>query len=117
MYIFDDPVNSLDYERIDYVKDRIIKLVKEGNQVLVFTHNIYFLYSLTEAKITEKVNEVIKGDYQIQVMSNTIFGKEKEYTDKRSKIESRMKEFSKIKDKSAIGKADLSGVYDLMSAV
>ncbi|MDD3730702.1 MAG: AAA family ATPase, partial [Endomicrobiaceae bacterium] len=81
VYIFDDPVNSLDYERIDYVKDRIIKLVKEGNQVLVFTHNIYFLYSLMEAKITEKVNEVIKGDYQIQIMNNTIFGKEKEYTD------------------------------------
>ena len=48
VYIFDDPVNSLDYERTEYVKNRIKKLVSEGNQVLVFTHNIYFLNSLVD---------------------------------------------------------------------
>lgn len=115
VYIFDDPVNSLDYERMDYVKERIIRLVKEGNQVLVFTHNIYFLYSLTESKIIDRVNEVIKGDYQIQVISDTSFGKDKEYTDKKKIIDRRMTDFSKEKDKSKISIIDLSAVYDLMS--
>lgn len=39
--VFDDPVNSLDYKRLEYVVDRIIKL-SETRQVVVFTHNIWF---------------------------------------------------------------------------
>ncbi|MGB7217329.1 MAG: AAA family ATPase [Vicinamibacterales bacterium] len=39
--IFDDPVNSLDYKRLQYVVDRIVQLSAE-RQVIVFTHNIWF---------------------------------------------------------------------------
>lgn len=115
VYIFDDPVNSLDYDRMDYVKDRILRLVRDGNQVLIFTHNIYFLYSLMESKITDRVNEVIKGDYEIQVINDTSFGKDKEFSDKKRKIDSKMRDFSKVQDKGQIDKVDLSTVYDLMS--
>ncbi len=43
--IFDDPVNSLDYKRLQYVVDRIVSL-SETRQVIVFTHNIWFATEL-----------------------------------------------------------------------
>ncbi len=43
--IFDDPVNSLDYKRLQYVVDRIVELSK-ARQVIVFTHNIWFATEL-----------------------------------------------------------------------
>ena len=43
--IFDDPVNSLDYKRLQYVVDRIVELSVE-RQVVVFTHNIWFTAEL-----------------------------------------------------------------------
>ena len=39
--VFDDPVNSLDYRRLEYVVDRVCQL-SEDRQVIVFTHNIWF---------------------------------------------------------------------------
>lgn len=39
--VFDDPVNSLDYKRLEYVVDRLEKL-SEQRQVIIFTHNIWF---------------------------------------------------------------------------
>jgi hypothetical protein len=49
--IFDDPVNSLDHRRIDEVARRIA-LLADDNQVIVFTHDIFFatrLLTLFEA--------------------------------------------------------------------
>ena len=43
--ILDDPVNSLDYKRLQYVVDRIVQLSAE-RQVVVFTHNIWFTAEL-----------------------------------------------------------------------
>lgn len=43
--IFDDPVNSLDYKRLQYVVDRIVSLSR-ARQVMVFTHNIWFATEL-----------------------------------------------------------------------
>ena len=37
--IFDDPVNSLDYKRLDYIADRLFELSQE-HQVILFTHSI-----------------------------------------------------------------------------
>ena len=37
--IFDDPVNSLDYKRLDYIADRFLQL-SQDHQVIVFTHSI-----------------------------------------------------------------------------
>ena len=39
--VFDDPVNSLDYKRLEYVVNRVVQL-SESRQVVVFTHNIWF---------------------------------------------------------------------------
>ncbi len=39
--VFDDPVNSLDYRRLHEVVDRIVEL-SEDQQVVVFTHNVWF---------------------------------------------------------------------------
>lgn len=49
--IFDDPVSSLDHRRIDEVARRIASLA-DDNQVIVFTHDVFFattLLSLFEA--------------------------------------------------------------------
>ncbi|MDP9409505.1 MAG: hypothetical protein M3P70_03215 [Actinomycetota bacterium] len=43
--VFDDPVNSLDYKRLEYVVDRLVELAKQ-HQVIVFTHNIWFAVEL-----------------------------------------------------------------------
>jgi energy-coupling factor transporter ATP-binding protein EcfA2 len=43
--IFDDPVSSLDHRRINEVARRIANLV-EDNQVIVFTHDIFFATTL-----------------------------------------------------------------------
>jgi hypothetical protein len=43
--IFDDPVNSLDYKRLQHVVDRLIE-ISSTHQVVVFTHNIWFATEL-----------------------------------------------------------------------
>ena len=43
--VFDDPVTSLDYRRIEYVVNRLVELSK-ARQVIVFTHNILFTMKL-----------------------------------------------------------------------
>lgn len=43
--VFDDPVNSLDYKRLQYVVDRIVEL-SATRQVIVFTHSIWFATEL-----------------------------------------------------------------------
>ncbi len=45
--IFDDPVSSLDYRRMDKVADRLAQLSTE-HQVIVFTHNIMFAAKLLD---------------------------------------------------------------------
>jgi hypothetical protein len=45
--VFDDPVTSLDYERIREVASRLAGLAQE-RQVVVFTHNIWFAVELLE---------------------------------------------------------------------
>lgn len=43
--IFDDPVSSLDHRRINEVAERIVNLSK-ANQVILFTHDIFFATTL-----------------------------------------------------------------------
>lgn len=43
--IFDDPVNSLDYKRMNHIVERIHQL-SYTQQVIVFTHNIWFAAAL-----------------------------------------------------------------------
>lgn len=48
VYLFDDPVTSLDQQNIEIVTERLINLVADGNQVVVFTHNIFFANELED---------------------------------------------------------------------
>jgi len=43
--VFDDPVNSLDYKRLQYLVDRVVRL-SVTRQIIVFTHNIWFATEL-----------------------------------------------------------------------
>ena len=43
--VFDDPVTSLDYKRLQYVVNRLVQL-SETQQIIVFTHNIWFTMEL-----------------------------------------------------------------------
>ncbi|HEL3196362.1 TPA: AAA family ATPase [Stenotrophomonas maltophilia] len=45
--LFDDPVSSLDHRRRERVAQRLISEARK-RQVIVFTHDIYFLFSLLE---------------------------------------------------------------------
>jgi hypothetical protein len=62
--VFDDPVTSLDYRRLDEVAARIQNLA-ETHQVVVLTHNIMFASSLIDVrqnkKLRAKVYEVRDG--------------------------------------------------------
>lgn len=51
--IFDDPVSSLDHRRIDEVARRVAGLA-EANQVIVFTHDIFFAITLLALFETSK---------------------------------------------------------------
>jgi len=51
--IFDDPVSSLDHRRIDEVARRVAGLA-ERNQVIVFTHDIFFAITLLALFETSK---------------------------------------------------------------
>lgn len=51
--IFDDPVSSLDHRRTREVAERIVSL-SETNQVIVFTHDIFFAVTLLQ--IIERTN-------------------------------------------------------------
>jgi len=55
--LFDDPVNSLDYKRIEHIVERLYTL-SANHQVVVFTHNIWFA-SLLLAKFED--NKSRKG--------------------------------------------------------
>jgi hypothetical protein len=52
--VFDDPVTSLDYRRMEEVCKRINKLT-ESHQVIVFTHNIMFASSLIGLRQKKKL--------------------------------------------------------------
>ena len=44
--VIDDPVSSLDYERMDAVADRLVKEANDGRQIIIFTHSISFYHKL-----------------------------------------------------------------------
>jgi wobble nucleotide-excising tRNase len=113
VYVFDDPVNSLDEDNIEAVADRIIRLAEDGNQVIVFTHNLYFLNSIIDTQ-KEKVTKVERNHDQINLFKEIRIGETKELKDRLNKIDSRMSEFAEKKPEE-INVYDIRSVYDLMS--
>jgi len=60
--IVDDPVSSLDHQRIELVAKRLVEEAAKGRQVIIFTHNILF-YQEVVSRAAEK---------QVPLAQNTI---------------------------------------------
>lgn len=115
IYIFDDPVNSLDEDNIEVVCQRILELVKEGNQVLVFTHNLFFLYSLIEHNYDkEKITKLKRLSDSIYLEREVRVGRNDELKKVYKEIEKRLNLLSK-KDEQSISEYELKEIYNLMS--
>lgn len=111
VYIFDDPVTSLDEERIEYVGERILKLTEDGNQVIVFTHNLVFLNFLVDTE-KEPINRVSRLTSQILVEPNLKM--DKQLKERHDEIKKRIDELNGI-DETKIGEYQLRNIYDLIS--
>ncbi|MGV8155201.1 MAG: AAA family ATPase [Alkaliphilus sp.] len=103
IYIFDDPVNSLDETNIDYVAKRILKLVEDGNQVIIFTHNILFLNELIEVEkepiiSIEKVENENKPEKAFVVIESQAFN-EKALKIRKKRIQDIMEEIKELRGK------------------
>ena len=103
VYIFDDPVNSLDETNIDYVANRILKLVEDGNQVIIFTHNILFLNELVEVE-KEPIINIEKFQYGFKpneasiIIENQAFN-EKVLRIRKKRIEKTMEDIEVLRAK------------------
>ncbi len=113
VFIFDDPVNSLDEERMEYVRDRIIQLVEDGNQIIVFTHNLVFLNLLADTQ-NDKLNILNRLSDQVIIESDIKMDSQQELSKILKEIDKRMKEF-KLVDADSINIMELRNVYDLIS--
>lgn len=60
--IVDDPVSSLDHQRIELVAKRLVEEAARGRQVIIFTHNLLFYQ--------EVINQA--GEKQVELAKNTI---------------------------------------------
>lgn len=111
VYIFDDPVNSLDEENIELVAARIVALADAGNQVIVFTHNLFFLNELVDAS-GKKITEVTKDGGQIAIETSVSKDDKAELKKTLKKIEERMKSLS---EKDSVDDDDVAFVYNYIS--
>jgi len=114
VFIFDDPVSSLDEERMEAVKDRILALCEQGNQVLVFTHNLVFLNLLVDTA-KEGITNLERLERKILIERDIILGGTENKLKKRlTKIGERIKLLSK-REEDEIDLLDIQNVYDLIS--
>jgi hypothetical protein len=111
VFVFDDPVNSLDEERIELVSNRILQLVEAGNQVIVFTHNLIFLNCLTDPT-EEPINKLERLANQVVLEPNTRLRDEN--SRRYKEIINRMKDINAAKE-GMIDEFKLRNVYDLIS--
>ncbi len=113
VYIFDDPVNSLDEDKIGLVKNRIMKLVDDGNQVFIFTHNLVFLNFLIETE-KEKISQVNRLSDQILFEENVILGTDQGLSKRIKAIKKRMTDLNSDEELQR-DIHFLRNVYDLIS--
>ncbi len=112
IFIFDDPVSSLDEENIQYVANRILKLAEKGNQVIVFTHNLYFLNAL-DKNSKQKVYKLTKPNSTKQIIIENIkLDGETSLKNKMIKMDTEMETLKKIDSPSSL---QIGAVYDLIS--
>lgn len=72
--VFDDPVNSLDLQRMEIVA-RVLVMLSIKKQIIIFTHNLVFVGFLSAYS-----KEILQQDEQTFVCINTIYDNGKEYT-------------------------------------
>lgn len=113
VYIFDDPVNSLDEEKMECVKNRLMRLVEDGNQVIVFTHNLFFLNLLVYTE-KQKITKITRLDNQVLLEPSIIIGTDSELSNKLKEIKGRIKALSESITFQQ-NEFYLRNVYDLIS--
>lgn len=72
--VFDDPVNSLDLQRMENVAENLVKLSVE-KQVIIFTHNLVFV-----GMVDDKAKKVLADDKRCYICVERAFIDDKQYT-------------------------------------
>jgi hypothetical protein len=113
LYIFDDPVNSLDEEKMECVRDRLMRLVEDGNQVIVFTHNLVFLNLLVDIE-KQKITKITRLEKQVLLEPNVELCSDRELRRRMRTIKDR---FDALYNSGNLQHDEdyLRNVYDLMS--
>ena len=118
VFIFDDPVTSLDECNMEYLAERIIRLVSERNaQVIIFTHNLVFLNYLLELTGEEKVKHFRReSNNAIFLDPSAKLGTDHDLKVKRKVVNERIASI-KQKDKNdvSIDEYEIRNIYDLLS--
>jgi predicted ATPase len=119
VYIFDDPVTSLDHCNVEYVAERIVQLHNNrDNQAIIFTHNKVFLQCLLD-KIGEKTkmhrfNRVTPNKIFIEI--NVSREATQELRNNWQSIQDRMKVLKKQFESSAlVDKQEIKVIYGFIS--
>jgi ABC-type multidrug transport system ATPase subunit len=113
VYIFDDPVNSLDEMNREKVAERILRLVIKGNQVIIFTHDLVFLNMLIDT-VKDSLHRVLKAENKIIIETNAKIGDKKELKSIIDKIKIELDRVEKLPittDKEL----DMRMIYSLIS--
>ncbi|HET9871904.1 MAG TPA: AAA family ATPase [Propionibacteriaceae bacterium] len=115
--VFDDPVTSLDYRRLDEVAARIQHLA-ETHQVIVLTHNIMFASALIanrqKKKLRAKIYEVRDGGDQKGILAPDVEPQLDTPTDLASRINVKLQEMPKAEP--VVQDALIKEAYDLLRA-
>lgn len=97
--IFDDPVSSLDHQHQQYVARRLAEEAQK-RQVVIFTHDLIFLYQLKE--VCERLKIGLKQNFLERIAGYTgliqdgLPWKHKSYKEKIDLLEKKQKEFEKM---------------------
>lgn len=111
--ILDDPVTSLDERNIARVARRVVDCARQaGNQVLLFTHNVFFLNSLIEITGEEKVMQMSKTGEEVVIHPEVKLGTSSFLKQSKQHIESKLEEIALQDDPPELV---VRNVYDLLS--
>ena len=115
--VFDDPVTSLDYRRLDEVAARIQHLA-DSHQVIVLTHNIMFASALISTrqkkKLRVKIYEVRDGGEQKGILAADVEPQLDTPADLASRINVKLQDMPKAAP--VVQDALIKEAYDLLRA-
>jgi recombinational DNA repair ATPase RecF len=115
--VFDDPVTSLDYRRLDEVASRIQQLA-ETHQVIVLTHNVMFASALIATrqnkKLRAKVYEVRDGGDSKGILAPDVEPRFDTAADIAKRINTKLQEIPKADP--VLQDALIKESYDLLRA-